>query len=112
MTGGNAQRSKNRLNAHTVAARPARAIDRVSGMLFGQTATQFWALPQTWMPPWPVSASSRSPAIIFPVGWELKSMAWLIACGPTKPESKAAFRRCSNSASLSPSRRETSTFVH
>ena len=34
-------RSKIFRMAHTVAARPARAIDRVSGMLFGQTATQF-----------------------------------------------------------------------
>jgi hypothetical protein len=40
-----AQRSKIFLIAHTVAARPARAIDRVSGMCFGHTATQFWALP-------------------------------------------------------------------
>lgn len=39
------QRSKSFLIAHTVAARPARAIDRVNGMLFGHTATQFWALP-------------------------------------------------------------------
>ena len=42
--------------AHTVAARPARAIDRVSGIPLGHTATQFCALPHTWMPPFAVSA--------------------------------------------------------
>ena len=41
------QASKNFLIACTVAARPARAIDVVSGIFFGQTATQFCALPQT-----------------------------------------------------------------
>ncbi|NBW86339.1 MAG: hypothetical protein EBR23_05815 [Planctomycetia bacterium] len=62
------QRSNSLRIAHTVAARPARAIDRVSGMRFGHTATQFCALPHIWMPPWEVSACIRSSAIIFPVG--------------------------------------------
>jgi hypothetical protein len=35
----------------SVVARPARAMEVVSGISLGQTATQFWALPQTWMPP-------------------------------------------------------------
>ena len=39
------QRSKNFFIAQTVAALPARAIDLVRGMLFGHTATQFWAFP-------------------------------------------------------------------
>ncbi len=30
-----------------MAARPARAIESVSGIFLGHTATQFWALPQT-----------------------------------------------------------------
>jgi len=38
---GLTQRSKNFFIAQTVAARPARAIDRVRGILFGHTATQF-----------------------------------------------------------------------
>ena len=40
-TFGLTQRSKNFFIAQTVAARPARAIDRVRGILFGHTATQF-----------------------------------------------------------------------
>ena len=38
---GLTQRSKNFFIAQNVAARPARAIDRVRGILFGHTATQF-----------------------------------------------------------------------
>ncbi len=38
-------RSNSFLSAHTVAALPARAIDRVRGIDFGHTATQFCALP-------------------------------------------------------------------
>ena len=38
---GLTQRSKNFFIAQTVAARPARAIDGVRGILFGHTATQF-----------------------------------------------------------------------
>jgi hypothetical protein len=34
-------------NVCSVAARPMRAMDVVSGISFGQTLTQFWALPQT-----------------------------------------------------------------
>ena len=41
-----AYRSNQLLIHWTVVARPARPIERVSGMFFGQTATQFWALPQ------------------------------------------------------------------
>ena len=41
-------------------------------MFFGQTATQFWALPQTWMPPGAIRASSRSPAFIWPVPWRVE----------------------------------------
>ena len=40
-TFGRTQLSKNFFIAQTVAARPARAIDRVRGILFGHTATQF-----------------------------------------------------------------------
>ena len=43
----------------------------VSGIFFGQTETQFCALPQTWMPPSSMRASSRSPALFLPVGWVL-----------------------------------------
>ena len=45
------QKSNSFLIAYTVVARPARAMERVSGMFLGQTATQFWALPHTCMPP-------------------------------------------------------------
>ena len=46
-TESSAQRSKNFRNMKPVSCRPARAIDVVSGMFLGQTATQFWALPQS-----------------------------------------------------------------
>src|SRR5437868_1359253 len=38
---------KNHLKLRTVAAQPARPIERVSGMCLGQTTTQFCALPHT-----------------------------------------------------------------
>ena len=43
--------SNMRVNILTVVAREAFAIAQVSGISFGQTSTQFWALPQSAMPP-------------------------------------------------------------
>jgi len=40
----------------------------VSGMLLGQTSTQFCAKPHSWMPPSPARARKRSAASTFPVG--------------------------------------------
>lgn len=67
------------VKACQVTARPARAMEVVNGISFGQTLTQFWALPQTWMPPSAINASRRSLALCFPRGWELNSMTWLMA---------------------------------
>ena len=84
-TSSPAQRSKSFFRAHRVAARPARAIERVRGICLGQTATQFWAFPHIWIPPGAVRAVIRSSAIIRPVGCLLKSTAWLTAWAPMKP---------------------------
>ena len=93
-------------------ARPARAIERVSGMLFGQTATQFWALPQICMPPSAIKASSRSSAFILPVGCMLNSIAWLMACGADEAAVVRGFlARLRSRSSLSPSCRASSIFV-
>jgi len=44
-----------------------------SGICFGHTATQFCALPQTWIPPSAIRASSRTPDMCRPVGCELNN---------------------------------------
>ena len=48
----------------SVTVRPARPMAVVSGTSLGQIFTQFWALPQVWIPPSDVNASSRSMADI------------------------------------------------
>src|SRR5262245_20442745 len=60
------------------------AMDEVSGISLGHTFTQFWALPQSWIPPGPISARVRSSEFIFPVGFILNRRAWLMAAAPTK----------------------------
>jgi hypothetical protein len=46
-------------------------IESTSGISFGQTSTQFCALPQSSTPPLPITASSRSSACIAPEGCAL-----------------------------------------
>ena len=55
--------------------------------LLGTNGHAVLALPQAWTPPVEVNASSRSSAFIFPVGSELKRIAWLMAIAPTNPSS-------------------------
>ncbi len=76
-----------------MAARPPRAMAVVKGRLLGQTFTQFCALPQTWMPPSAVKASSRSPAFIAPMGFMLNRSTWAIACAPMNERSTASRSR-------------------
>ena len=79
-----------------VAARPPRAMAVVSGISFGQTFTQFWALPQTWMPPSATRASSRSAAVIAPIGFELNSSTWAMAWAPMNARRFASRSRAWN----------------
>ena len=74
--------SKIFLIAYTVAARPARAIDVVSGIFFGQTATQFCALPQTWMPPVDVKRIEPLAGVHRAGRMGVESIAWLMAMAP------------------------------
>ena len=79
-----------------MAARPPRAMAVVSGRPLGQTFTQFCALPQTWMPPSAVKASSRSPAFIAPMGFMLNRSTWAMAWAPMNERSTASRSRARN----------------
>src|SRR5581483_3907887 len=76
----------------TVVWRQISAIACVKGMPFGHASTQFWALPQSWMPPGRMRRSSRSSAFIRPVGCRFIKSAWPIVAAPTKPESGGSSR--------------------
>src|SRR5690606_32399029 len=56
----------------------------VRGISLGHTRLQFCALPQSWIPPSPISPRVRSSAFFAPVGCRLKSRAWAIAEAPMK----------------------------
>ena len=70
-----AQQLEHRLNASLVAARPGVAGDGVRGMFLGQTSTQFWALPQSAMPPAPAMTAMRLSVSNAPMGFSLNSTA-------------------------------------
>src|SRR5256885_1932018 len=63
-----------------------RAIDSVRGISLGQTAAQFWALPQSETPPSSIRGLRRSPSMSLPTGWELKRRTWEMAAGPMNLE--------------------------
>src|SRR5712692_5662816 len=62
---------KKSLSACSVVSRAISAMLEVSGIPLGHAFTQFAAFPQSLTPPESISAWSRSPAFIFPVGWLL-----------------------------------------
>src|SRR5450759_606394 len=70
----------------TVVWRPSSAIARVSGIPFGQTLSQFCALPQSVTPPTPISASKRSSLFSAAVGCSVNSVACPMAAGPMNRE--------------------------
>src|SRR5262249_42602915 len=77
---------RNRSFSHlTVVWRPISAMAWVRGISFGHASTQFWALPQSAMPPGPMRAASRSSLFIAPVGCRFMSSAWPMADAPMKP---------------------------
>jgi len=59
---------------------------RVSGTSLGQTTTQFCALPQSTMPPTPISSAVRSSLVSGPVGWRFLRIACPTAAGPMNAE--------------------------
>src|SRR5699024_12565 len=70
------------LNDCTTVALFIAAIEVVSGIPFGQTCTQFCALPHPVIPPVSINPSKRSLLFISPVGLALNKRAWDNAAGP------------------------------
>src|SRR5690606_41232392 len=56
----------------------------VRGISLRHTSLQFCALPQSSIPPSPISPRVRSSALFAPVGCRLTSRAWAIAEAPMK----------------------------
>src|SRR5690606_20585526 len=58
----------------------------VKGTFLGQTCTQFWELPQSTMPPFPMMASKRWCLSICPSGCMLNKRTWEKGAAPIKSD--------------------------